>query len=537
MLHARNLESVFPTGDGVGPVDLDLRAGEALLVLGPSGAGKSTVLRLLNGAVPQAVHAQVTGSVQVAGRAVGEHRVADLADVVGVVHQDPESGVCLPEVDDEVAFALENLGVDPAAMQDRSAAALARAGATHLRGRSTTGLSGGELQRVALAAATVAGPALLLLDEPTSMLDADGVDAVRSAIAAVRRDTDAACVLVEHRLDEFAGDAGLAGLPERWLVLGRDGRVRFDGPCTELGADVARDLVTSGCWLPFDLECLALFGTGWSPEVLQRALAAAAPPQVPARGQVLLAARGLRVGPSRHEVVLGPVDLDLHAGEVVALLGPNGSGKSTLLRTLAGVAKPLGGSIEGPRPGLVFQNPEHQFVAGTVRGEVAHGVRDLARVEAELGRFDLLGVAGHDPHRLSGGQQRRLSLAALLVHDRPVLLADEPCFGLDRTATTAATTALRGAADDGRAVLFSCHDLRAVAGCADRVLVVAEGELLATTTRDLLVDDDLLRRARLRPARWLCDLARSVPDSAGLRAVLTGLDRLAAGLAAPVAVS
>lgn len=530
------LEAVFPTGDGVGPLDLEIAAGESVLVLGPSGAGKSTVLRLLNGAVPQAVHAQVSGTVHVAGRLVGEeaHRVADLADVVGVVHQDPESGVCLPDVDDEVAFCLENLGVDPPAMEQLLSTALDRAGAAHLRGRRTTELSGGELQRVALAAATVADPALLLLDEPTSMLDADGVATVRAAIAEVRRRTGAATVLVEHRLDEFAGDAGPAGLPQRWVVLGRDGRVRYDGPSGALDREAARELVAGGCWLPFDTELLALFGDTWDAVHVRRQVLDGPSPPAATRGPELLRASGLEVAPPgrRRQVVIGPVDLALHAGEVVALVGANGSGKSTLLTTLAGVSGPLAGTVTGPRPGLVFQNPEHQFVAGSVRTEIAHGLPPelLHRVEDLLQEFDLHGVAGHDPHRLSGGQQRRLSLAALLAHDRPVLLADEPCFGLDRRATAAATTAMRTAALEGRSVLFSCHDLRVVAGSADRVLVVAEGTVHVTTPRDLLLDDGLLDRARLRPARWLRELAGSVTDSLALRGVLAGLDRLAADL-------
>lgn len=558
MLDVAGLEAVLDGGAGVGPVDLRLAPGEQVLVLGPSGAGKSTLLRCLHGAVPHAVPARVRGRVAVAGRDVAEHGVAALADVVGVLAQDPETGVCLADVPDEVAFPLENLGTPPAAIGPAVAAALGAVGAGHLTARRTDALSGGELQRVALAAAVVAGPGLLLLDEPTSMLDADGVAAVRAALAAAREATGAACVLVEHRLDALAGDDGVAGLPGRWLVLSADGRVTHDGPAAEVAGAAGPELLARGCWLPEDVElAVALGGAPGDPGQRDRVLALVgsvsrgpAPRATPAPpGEVLLAARGLAVGrgprPARGrrgpapEPVLRDVDLDLRAGEVVALVGANGAGKSTLLACLAGLLPPLAGAVDGPRAGLVVQNPEHQLAGRTVRAEVAVGLPPGAptdeRVAAALARFGLARLADRDPHRLSGGEQRRLSLAAMLVHDRPVLLADEPTFGLDRHGTVAVLGALADQARGGRAVLLTCHDLRAVASVADRVLVVTDGRLVADVDPlALLRDPRLLAAARLRPSRLLRLLAAAAPDAARLRAVLAALDArgAAAGAAA-----
>ncbi|MGO2112991.1 MAG: ABC transporter ATP-binding protein, partial [Pseudoclavibacter sp.] len=182
VLDVRAFWAEFDSGAGVGPVDLRVRAGERVLVVGPSGSGKSTLLRSLHGAVPQAIAAEVGGSIAVSGRSIDGTPVAALADDLGVVAQDPESGVCLPDVLDEVAFSLENARVARQHIGARVEAALVRAGASPLAGRGTGELSGGELQRVALAAAIATEPAVLLLDEPTSMLDADGVDAVRAAL-------------------------------------------------------------------------------------------------------------------------------------------------------------------------------------------------------------------------------------------------------------------------------------------------------------------------------------------------------------------
>ncbi|MFE7506448.1 ABC transporter ATP-binding protein [Promicromonospora sp. NPDC057488] len=553
VVETSGLEAVYGTGDGVGPVDLRIAAGQSVLVLGPSGSGKSTLLRMLHGAVPYAVHAQVDGAVTVAGRPVAGTGIAGLADVVGVVAQDPESGVCLPDVLDEVAFPLENLAVAPGLIGPAVRTALDRAGAAGLAGRATAELSGGELQRVALAAAIAPSPRLLLLDEPTSMLDADGIDAVRRALDVVRRETGAACVLVEHRLDELAGDAGAAALPDRWIVLGKDGRVRHDVAVEDLTVPMLRDLVGEGCWLPLDLELRALLGdaaarsegallpSDWArnqpdsrPDDRVEAHLAGPRGGTPLRARRLAVSRGPR---ARRREVLRGIDLELRPGTTTALVGANGSGKSTLLACLAGLDRPAAGSVEGPRAGLVFQNPEHQFTATTVRQEVAHGLPPDAapRVEQALARFGLTRLADHNPYRLSGGQKRRLSLAAMLVHEHPFLLADEPGFGLDRHASVGVLRALRDVAADGRGVLFSSHDLRAVAGYADRVLVLADGTLLADTTPlELLRDEPLLERAGLRPPALLRRLAAEVSDGPALVTVLRAMDAaaLALGVAA-----
>jgi energy-coupling factor transport system ATP-binding protein len=575
VVQTRGLEAVFATGDGVGPVDLRVWPGEQVLVLGPSGSGKSTLLRCLHGAVPHAVHASTRGAVTVAGRDVHRSTVAGLADVVGVVAQDPETGVCLPDVADEVAFPLENLAVDPAEIGPAVREALTLVGAGHLGDRRTDTLSGGELQRVALAAATVTRPALLLLDEPTSMLDADGVRAVREAVGRATAAGATACVLVEHRLDEYAGDAGIAGLPGRWVALDRNGRVLHDGPAQEVLARAGAQLLAEGCWLPLDAELRVVLGDGdlASPAVRAglRALAAEggatpASPCAPASGTQpaaggapaagdrpaapVLRARGLAVAPlgaprptRRRPLapVLRDVDLDLRPGEVVAVVGANGGGKSSLLACLAGVRKPLHGTVDGPRPGLVLQNPEHQLGRATVREELAAGLppgeATARRVEEMLRRFDLADHADHNPFRLSGGQKRRLSLAAVLVHDRPFLLADEPTFGLDRHGAIAAARALTAAAAEGRGVLFTNHDLRTVATCADRVLVVAAGTVLADVSPLALVRDErLLAAARSRPPTLVRHLAAEVADDGELRAALRGLDAAVERVAEPTAV-
>jgi energy-coupling factor transport system ATP-binding protein len=232
-----------------------------------------------------------------------------------------------------------------------------------------------------------------------------------------------------------------------------------------------------------------------------------------------------KVPPAGSEALLRDINLELHAGEIVALLGANGVGKTSLLLSLAGLLAPAAGAVTGRRPGMVFQNPEHQFVSTTVRGEVGYGVDPGAPIEELLAEHRLAHLAEQNPYRLSGGEKRRLSVAAMLAHSRPALLADEPTFGLDRRATIAAISAFRAAATKGTAIVLSSHDLRTVATLAHRAVVIAEGTVIADApVFEVLRDRETLARARLTLPpliEWLLDAAG---DDSAIRRVLDGLD-------------
>lgn len=542
-------------------VDLHLQPGQQVVVFGSSGSGKSTLLHLISAVVPHSVRAEVTGTVHVAGHETAQTSVVERSRFVGVVGQDPAASVCLPTVAEDVALTLENHGTPRGEISARIDAALAAVGAGDLRERATAALSGGETQRVALAASLVAEPQVLLLDEPTSMLDPAGVDAVRWAVRDAVSTDRPAVVLVEHRLDEFAGDRGSLGLPARAIVLGDDGSVLADGPTARVLDRHARDLLRAGSWLPLDAELLAVTGHrgGLASANVRDHLDAIAPAPAPVPGPgpapgagprpgppyaeagSLRSARNLDVGrrapgPRRRRArirptpVLSGVSLDLQVGEVVALLGANGSGKSTLLLTLAGLLEPLAGSVSGASVGMVFQNPEHQFLTNSVADEIGWGLlgdadQRSATIEHRLRAHRLEHVREISPFRLSGGEKRRVSLAAMLAHDRSVLLADEPTYGLDRRDTISTVQALRAAARR-RAVLFASHDLRVVATLADRTVVLGAGRVLADgPTLQVLAADEVLRRAGLRRpplVDWL--LARYGPDPIRIRSVLEELD-------------
>jgi energy-coupling factor transport system ATP-binding protein len=449
-------------------VDLEVADGEQLLVVGPSGCGKSTLLDVLSGVVPQGLPAEVVGDVLVAGQDPRHVPFARLALRVGRLGQDPAANACLPDVLDEVALTLENRGVPRAEIGPRVQDALRRVDALHLAGRRTSALSGGEQQRVALAAVLAGEPEVLLLDEPTSMLDPAAAHRVRQVLAA--RATGApgtTTVLVEQR----TGDAGW--LPPRTVVLSPAGRVVADGPTGEV--------------LP--------------PDVLP------APRRPTAPGDVVVRLTDTAFRQGGREVVAVP-GLELREGQVTVLVGCNGSGKSSLLLGAAGL---LGGRgrRSAPAVALVVQRPEHQLLARSAAAEVAVGLprrapdRD-AVAAAALEAVDLGHLAAADPFRMSGGEQRRLALAATAVLGRRVLLLDEPTAGLDpqRTADVAALVAR--AADDGCAVVLATHDLRLARALADQVVVLAAGEVVAQGGSEVLDDGAVLAAAGLVPltAGW-----------------------------------
>ncbi|MCR6703855.1 MAG: energy-coupling factor ABC transporter ATP-binding protein [Cellulomonas sp.] len=455
MIDTTHLSVAYP---GRAPVVRDLTlhvdAGERLLLLGPSGSGKSTLLRLLAGVVPQLVDADVTGQALVAGHDATTTEPAALARHVGTLTQNPADQLCLPTVEEEVAFPLENRAWPPERISPAVERALARVGAAHLRHRRTAELSGGEGQRVALAATLVADPGLLLLDEPTALLDPAAARTVGRLLAPA----GGAQVLVEHRLDEHLD------LPGRTAVLDEDGRLVADGPTREVLHDQAGLLSALGVRLP------------GAPPTLRRT------PRPAATGSVLRV-RGLGVRRGGRDVLTG-VDLDVRPGRVTAVVGLNGSGKSTLLLALAGLL-PHEGTVDGGSVGLVFQQPEQQFLARTASDEVAWGPRrakvpDAERVAREaLASVHLTPLADADPFRLSGGQQRRLSVAAAAVCGHDVLLADEPTFGQDGRTGAALAALLRSLADEGHGVVVVTHDLTLVADLADDLVVLGHGRVLA----------------------------------------------------------
>lgn len=437
-------------------VSFEIGAGERVLLLGASGSGKSTLLHGLAGVLGGDEEGEAEGELLLDGRPA-----AGVRGRAGLVLQDPDSQVILARVGDDVAFGCENLGIPRDETWRRVDEALAAVGLDVPKDRPTKHLSGGQKQRLALAGALAMRPGLLVLDEPTANLDPRGVADVRDAVAGLLDRTGTTFMVVEHRTEVWLP------IVDRVIVLG-DGVVVADGTPADVLGSGGRRLAAAGVWVP-----------GIPPAV-------PAPPAGP-HGDVLLRARGLAVERLRGLPVATGVDLDVHAGGALAITGPNGAGKSTLGLTLAGLLPPAAGTLRatetlaagaGPAPwtwrsrelltriGTVFQDPEHQLLAPTVREELEVGPRALRLGEAEtgrrvdelLGRLRLTSLARANPYTLSGGEKRRLTVAAALATRPRVLVLDEPTFGQDSVTWAELVALLAGLRDEGSAIVTITHD-------------------------------------------------------------------------------
>jgi energy-coupling factor transporter ATP-binding protein EcfA2 len=488
-------------------VDFVLGRGEVLLVLGPSGSGKSTLALAIAGLVPHAIPGTATGTLVVDGLNTMTTPAPVLGDRVGIVFQDPASGIVLGRVADEVAFGLENRGWPLDRMRARVPAALALAGLAGFEERGTAALSGGEQQRLAIAGALAAEPSIVVLDEPTANLDPPGMASVFDRLAELVAGRDRAVVVVEHRLDAVLPFA------DRVLILDGTGAMLAGGPPVEMGERWATDLDRMGAWIPTAWRrhlARPVVVPGPTPPVAPEPPAspiAPAPPVARLDG-LSVADRTVSAGPGRR--LLADISFQVQAGERVALVGPNGAGKSSVLLVLAGiltpsrgtvrVASPAGGGVDPARLrssdladslALVFQEPEIAFVGRTVRDEVAAGARPGAGrdalVDGLLGRFDLARYAERDPHALSRGEQRRLSVAAACVREVPLLLLDEPTYGMDRRATDEVVRLLDAARRGGAAQVLATHDPRLLPSC-DRVVGLEAGRVVFDGTVAAFLD-------------------------------------------------
>ena len=490
-----------------------LEPGRVLLVLGPSGSGKSTLARALAGLAPHVLPGRWQGSLRIGELEVAETPARLLGERIGLVFQDPDSQLVMTRVDDEIAFGLENRGWSRPEMVAGVPEALAQVGLSGFESRSTVTLSGGEKQRLAIADVLAARPGLLILDEPTANLDPPGMHAIFEQLAALARRREHTIVLIEHRLE--------AALPlaDDVLLIDDEGRQLAFAPAGDVGRDAIGLLERSGAWVPRAWQVTRRADERAGVSAVERAGEPAASSRSVESGALLLEAVDIRVeypaDESGKRVALDGVSVSLWAGERVALVGPNGAGKSSLLFALAGLLRPAAGTVRlralprdaeaaepmrdpsrlksneiAARIGLVFADPELGFVAGTARDEVSASARaiggrngsgidepDDRGADGVLARFGLGHLATEIPFRLSQGEQRRLSLAALALRPPAVLLLDEPTFGLDRRGTQAVLTLLDDRRTAGQAQILATHDPRLLPAC-DRVVALDRGRVV-----------------------------------------------------------
>ncbi len=435
-----------------------------MLLLGASGAGKSTLIQGIAGVLGGADDGESAGALLVDGSPPAAGRA-------GLVLQDPDSQVILARVGDDVAFGCENLAVPRDETWRRVGESLDAVGLDLALDHPTSALSGGQKQRLALAGVLAMRPGLLLLDEPTANLDSSGVREVRDAVARVQAATGSTLIVIEHRV------AVWRELVDRVIVLSADGGVLADGTPSAVLEREGAALAASGIWVP-----------GGEPEAPQRV-------RQPMRPVLHTEALAIQRVPAA--VIAEGITLTVGSGRALAITGPNGSGKSTLGLTLGGLLPAASGLVVADtladgldrspirwksrelltRIGTVFQDPEHQFVAATVRDELAVGPKALglahdeidARIEQLAARLRLDRLLGANPFTLSGGEKRRLSVATALATRPAMLVLDEPTFGQDARTWQELVALVAELLNDGSAVVAVTHDAEFVAAVADDV--------------------------------------------------------------------
>lgn len=454
----------FPGKDTLLFKDLSITfyEGEKVLLLGPSGCGKSTLLQVLSGLIPHSIDVPMKAE-----------RV-QLPDHWGYVFQDPDSQFCMPFVDEEIAFALENIGVPREQMKERIENLLEAVGLFVDPHTDIHTLSGGMKQRLALASVLALEPDVLFLDEPTAMIDEEGTKEIWQTVKQIARDKTV--IIVEHKIDH------VLDFVDRIILLNDQGKIIADGQAQTVFSHYKDVIASQGIWYP---------GV-WDEYMAKRQYRRS----VVQQEEKMIHLRQFR-GYRLRDVKIRVEEATVRAGEWIAITGKNGAGKSTLLHALMklirtdGTYELYGEDSKRVKQlhrllAFVFQNPEFQFVANSVREEIAYSLRLEKRKEAEIAetverllrRFHLWEQQNQHPYQLSMGQKRRLSVAASIVSGQRIFLLDEPTFGQDAKNTFALLELLESYREQGATILMVTHDENIVKHFATRRWVIEDGRLV-----------------------------------------------------------
>lgn len=573
-------------------VTLSVSPGDFLGIIGPSGAGKTTLASAMSGAIPHHYTGPFFGNVLVDGKDTCAVTLTDISQIVGSVLQDIDTQMVASVVEDEMLFGLENFGVPHSQIEERVIDALETVGIADLRERDIATLSGGQKQKVAIAAILALRPRVLVLDEPTAALDPASSRMVFETLRSINRELGVTVVIIEQKvalLSEYAsriavmqgGRIALEGTPSEVFSHSAELRsIGVDSPrVTRISNSLAaRGLIEAGepclnvreASLLIQNLCKASSPAPRAAATADADRAAADAPAAAGAARATTASPGecgMAESPRRPAMKPGsaPVvrlqdvtyaypgggasvrhlNLEVYPGEFVGLVGQNGAGKTTATKLVNGLLKPSSGTVEvagldtrtartsqiARHAATLFQNPDHQICRDTVLDEVAFGL-ELGGVDAKTARERARAVAedfglplGEAPFSLSRGQRQMVALASVVVLEPELVILDEPTSGLDYRECMTVMETVRRMADRGSAVIMVCHDMEVVSDFAERLVVMADGEIVAAgPTHDLFADESLMKRASMRPPQVVelaNELARTVsPRFLGLYEVL-----------------
>ena len=520
----RNVSLIYPNSlrtvlDGL---SIEVKEGEMVLVIGHTGVGKSSLIKLVNGLIPHHTGGILSGEIEVAGRSTRSLKPGQLSDVVGIVGQNPANGFVADNVEDEIAFGLEAHGIAPDVMRKRVEEVLDLLSLTELRERSISTLSGGEQQRVAIGAALVLNPKVLLLDEPTSALDPIAAEEVLAIVYRLVHDLGLTVIIAEHRLERVIQFA------DRILLINEDGSAEIGETSAMLATSpIAPPLVKLSKVLGQEKVSLSVRELRRNTEELRNVLAGLTPHtsspanSSPNKGVEVFSVRNLSAKYGSQDV-LSNVSLSIHSGEVVALMGRNGAGKSTLLKSAVGLSPLTQGEVhvvgKDPRElhgkelisrvGYIPQEPNDLLYNQSVAAECEQADRDnqippgsTLKIFQSLMVIPSLSI---HPRDLSEGQRLALALSIVLSSQPQLLILDEPTRGLDYEAKRELIRIVRNLPCG---IFIASHDVELVAEIADRVIFLADGEIVAQgSTREVLTASPAFApqvTKALAPQAWL----------------------------------
>lgn len=501
--------------------------GEFTVFMGPTGAGKSTFCRCLNGLIPTFIKGDFQGDHKVAGLNADEkHQVYEFARRIGLVFQDFEAQLFSTNVELEAAFALENFAVPKEEMADRVEDALQQVGLTGFEQRDPSTLSGGEKQRLAIASVLAGRPTVVVMDEPTTDLDPIGKRDIFSLARTLRGEIQG-IILVEHETEHIIQADRVFLMYEGCIIKeGTPASILSDPDFLEQHGvrPLQTTVLLQKLGLPTDALAITeavtrVQAAGWQVNHIAR-LEESRENQPPIPKEVVVHVKDLVHTYDAAKPAVDCVSLDIYRGEFVAVVGQNGCGKTTLVKHLNGLHAPTSGTVEilgkdtkdwtlsdlGKKVGFVFQNPDHQIFANTIREEVSFGPYNYGLSEAETEKkvshaLDIVGLADQedeDPFSLTKGERQQLALASVLATDPDVLILDEPTTGLDYHGQTAILNLIRKLNESGRTIIIITHSMWVVAEYADRCIMMSQGKIVKDSDmRTCFKDMDLLESLHL----------------------------------------
>ena len=511
-------------------INLTLADGEMLLLAGRSGCGKSTLIKAVSGLLGSEERGELQGAIYLQGEDISKWPPEKTGQLVGTVYQSPDDQLFAMTVADEVGFALENQGEEPEVIARKVSETLQLVGLGGFENYSIHKLSGGQRQRLALASILVTRPGLLILDEPVSQMNPQGVQSFMQLLVRLNRESGIAILMIEHRVNE------LCKYFSRLAVM-QDGRIVYDGLVKDAWQAMTgrTDLGLREPQTVKLCRALQLSELTTNQEKIVQMLrsecepAPAAAQAQPAGQQPLLEARDLYYTyPGSKEPTLKKLQFTLYQGQITAIMGFNGAGKSTLMNLLGGLTQTQQGSLllagqpvgkQLGKIGYLRQEPDLMLLADTVHEELCWKNHTITQQELQqlLEHMNLAEYADDFPLALSKGQRLRVVLGAMLAKKPSLLLLDEPTTGQDEQSLAEIRRLLLAYKEQGGSIFICTHDMELAAQVADRVIVLCAGQIIADgPTDEVLSNKELVEAGGLTPSALL-----PVCEQAGLPPCIT----------------